>query len=329
VEFEHEIILWLQGGGKAFVDLMAAVTTVGNGGVYILAAALLFWCVDRRFGARVFILFMISASLNAVLKAAIHAPRPYWVDPRIDGVHLHSSFGMPSGHAQSAATVFGVAAASMHRRWACWAAGAAVFLIGFSRIVLGVHYPSQVVAGWVLGLALVWTAERLETPVLAFWQGGGVRRRAATGLVVAAGFMVVGGLVAAVFADFRFASQWVRNTPETFTSRVLERPLSLGHVAGSAGAFLGFCLGLSVKWARREAAAGRLWQKALRFGIGGALFLLFFYISGRFRPRTGLARDGYRFLQAAVSGFWISGLAPVLFLRLGLYGHQRPRRPRR
>jgi undecaprenyl-diphosphatase len=91
--------------------------------------------------------------------------------------------GMPSNHAVNffSATAF---LTGMLRSWR-WglAMGALAVVVGLSRIYLGVHYPSQVLAGAGLGLTLgalaVWSAKRL--PPLAQWLGLPDSRRGATG----------------------------------------------------------------------------------------------------------------------------------------------------
>lgn len=103
--------------------------------------------------------------LDALLKVAFHRARPF---PFFD-IRAPQSYSFPSGHALFAFCIFGVLAeittARSKRVWlrvVIWIfAGAMVFLIGLSRIYLGVHYPSDVVAGylaaaiWVSSIAVV------------------------------------------------------------------------------------------------------------------------------------------------------------------------------
>ena len=78
------------------------------------------------------------------------------------------SLSFPSGHAANSMILFlgiaTIAASPKHRRWAVAAALAATFLVGISRPMLGVHYPSDVVGGWAFGalwvLVMLWFAQR-------------------------------------------------------------------------------------------------------------------------------------------------------------------------
>jgi len=95
--------------------------------------------------------------LNWMLKYAFHRSRPAWDDP----ILVIGSFGFPSGHAMTATLLYGFLAAFGVRKVQAWrwrvlavlAAGLLVVLIGFSRLYLGVHYLSDVLAGVAAGSA--------------------------------------------------------------------------------------------------------------------------------------------------------------------------------
>jgi undecaprenyl-diphosphatase len=117
-------------------------------------------------------LFVFVAScggwlLNAVLKVAFGRPRPDVVP------HLREvmTLSFPSGHAMTSAAVFLTLGALLMRvsdrrvtRWYCMGvAMLATALVGSTRVYLGVHYPTDVLAGWLIGLTwalLCWLVER-------------------------------------------------------------------------------------------------------------------------------------------------------------------------
>lgn len=166
------------------------ITMLGTGTVVLMivsVAALFLALTKHRHSALLLVIATLGGViLNNILKASFHRPRPQvfqW------GTHAFSS-SFPSGHAMSAATVYltiAYLAARLHERpavrWAIWlTAFVVITLIAVSRILLGVHYPSDVAAGMVLGAAwagFCWAM--LEA--LQLWS----RRRAPASVEVAPG----------------------------------------------------------------------------------------------------------------------------------------------
>jgi undecaprenyl-diphosphatase len=145
-----------------FVDAMQTLSTLGSAPVYIALFALVAAWLTRR-GLRRLALFVVvtvagSELLNAAVKLAVDRSRPVLPDP----VAHANGMSFPSGHAQSAIVAYSVlllvflpALRGAWRIIALVAAAAIVLAIGFARVALGVHYVSDVVAGWVLGAAWV------------------------------------------------------------------------------------------------------------------------------------------------------------------------------
>jgi undecaprenyl-diphosphatase len=139
---------------------MLEITALGTGAVVMMVvavAALFLFLTQHKYSALLLLASTLGGLvLNGVLKLGFNRPRPSLIVP---AVHTVSS-SFPSGHAMSAAIVyFTVAylAARLHKRkWARWlvmtAALVLVALIAFSRVYLGVHYPSDVIAGVAIGL---------------------------------------------------------------------------------------------------------------------------------------------------------------------------------
>ena len=141
---------------QGWILFMQAVSWIGGGlprwGIVILLCALVWhWCGPRCAVA------LGGASLLAnlastLLKIAFGRPRPDLV-PHLDHV---SSASFPSGHATSAAAVYLLLAWLALPRWrtAAWALAATMIILNaFSRIMLGVHWASDIVGGTLLGAA--------------------------------------------------------------------------------------------------------------------------------------------------------------------------------
>lgn len=146
----------------AFAMTMKAMSTVGSAPVYLTVFALVaVWLLYRRHprpAAFAVVTVAGSAVLNAVVKRAVQRARPVVADPLTTATGL----SFPSGHAQSAVVtyttlllLFWSAMRSVWRRVAVTVATVMVLGIGLSRVALSVHYVSDVLAGYVLGLAWV------------------------------------------------------------------------------------------------------------------------------------------------------------------------------
>ena len=167
----HEAAL----ASPALVLVADVVSVLGSTGAYAVVLGALAVALWRRGRARdaVFVVVAVAGGrlLNAGAKALVDRPRPDLPDP----VGQASSSAFPSGHAQGVVVAAGVLVALGVRRRAVLVGLAGwVLVMGLARVVLGVHAPSDVVAGWGLGLAWV-------TAVAATLLPAPARRREAAG----------------------------------------------------------------------------------------------------------------------------------------------------
>ena len=286
---------WVQSWSGGVIEFIAeAVTFLGDEEAYLLLLPALYWSVDKRLGRRLFLLAMFSTWGNVLLKNAFALPRPEssLVVPLVE----ESGFGFPSNHAQTGAVaVWGYLAVVLRRRWFVAVAAVMAFLIGASRLVLGVHFPQDVIAGWILGAAVVAVAFRYQDSV-AVW----LRR-----LPVSLQTAVAGGVAAVV---------------------LLAIPADrMGHYpAETAGTLCGVLLGagIGIIWERRTvgfATDGRLLHRAGRYVVG-ILLVAGLYLAGATIPDVepwGLD-IAIRVIRYAVVGIAAMWAAPWLFVRLGL-----------
>ena len=162
--FDEAVLHWMADRQTPLMQkVMFEITLLGTGIVLmtmVTVAALFLWLSNHRFSALLLVIATWGGVLiNALLKTTFNRPRPQVFE--WGAQVLTSSF--PSGHAMSATIAYGTVAylaARLHtRRWARWltisVAGLIIVLICLSRLYLGVHYPSDVIAGMLMGLG--WT----------------------------------------------------------------------------------------------------------------------------------------------------------------------------
>jgi undecaprenyl-diphosphatase len=163
--FDEAALQWFETRRTPLLDrAMLELTTLGNMavvGMVVLVAAVFLYVTRHRYSA---LLLMVAAfggmALNSVLKLYFHRPRPAVVGWATE-VHSPS---FPSGHALTALAAYGAVAYLVGRlepssrlRWLSAAVAALLIAgIGVSRLYLGVHYPSDVLAGFAVGA--VWVA---------------------------------------------------------------------------------------------------------------------------------------------------------------------------
>jgi undecaprenyl-diphosphatase len=156
--------------------IMRAASMVGSGTVEIPLGLLVSWRLSRirrRSEAVGYASALMSGwAFYGLAKFAFARARPRIIPRLVRGAGWYS---FPSGHATLAPLLFGLGMLIWSARWhsarakagALLTAGLVVLLIGYSRVYLGVHWPSDVVGGWLLGTAWggmwVWWWERAGT----------------------------------------------------------------------------------------------------------------------------------------------------------------------
>lgn len=164
---DRSIYLTLYAGGRpALVTLARVLTALGEPTVLIAAGivtAILLWRAGHRYLPWILIaITMVGRGLSELQKYWIARARPD-IDPHLVVVRT-SSF--PSGHAASSMIFYLTMALALtaRTRWHRVAAACAILLsvaIGTSRVMLGVHWPSDVVGGWAFGMLWVLVTLRL------------------------------------------------------------------------------------------------------------------------------------------------------------------------
>jgi len=276
-----DAVLWVQGFRSPALDVFfKAVTFLGEEEFYLLIMPLIYWLVDKRLGARLAVGLLSGVCLNNWLKDLFYIPRP---DPlRVARLVQETSYAFPSGHTQNSTVLFGFLAAQIRRR-AGWAVGLIlVATVALSRVYLGVHYPQDVMGGFLIGAIYLFLYLRLQGPA-AGWLG---RQRLAMRLAVALLLPIAVALIHPTEGAV----------------------VPLGTLTGFGVAYV-----LEAEWVRFQ-VDGLWWQRVLRYLVG-VLVILIVYVGLKVVFPEGTT---FRFLRYSCVGLSVGVVAPWLFVKTRL-----------
>ncbi len=304
---------------------MRFFTFLGSENFFMFVLPVVYWCIDAGLGLRIGFVLLFSNVLNGMLKLALHGPRPYWVSAQVKALAAESSFGAPSGHAQNAMGIWGITASRFGRRVAWLLAGVLIFLIGLSRLFLGVHFLLDVLLGWLLGGLICWAFLALWIRAAAWVKQRTLVEQLVLGLAAPAFLLLCTAVLTQSLRGYVLPAHWLANASRA--GDPLPAPLSLEGALTATGATCGLALGLI--WTERRGGfqpSGPLWKRVACFLVGlWGVAILYFGLQTVLPAGETIAGAASRFLRYAVVGLWISGGAPFAFSRLSLLEpHIRP-----
>ena len=140
-------------------ELMLAVTELGGELPFLVAALIVFWCVDKRQGYYVLSVGFLGTLANQFMKLHFRIPRPWVIDESFtileEAREAASGYSFPSGHTQSSVGTFGAIAAITNRKVIRFVAVVIAILVPFSRMYIGVHTPLDIFVSVAVALLLI------------------------------------------------------------------------------------------------------------------------------------------------------------------------------
>lgn len=278
------------------------ITDLGSELSYLTILSIVYWCLDKSIGQGLSYAFLFTATLNTWLKDIWQIPRPNSpaleakleqadITLRLRPIRHETSPSFPSGHTQGAVVAWGYMAARFAKRWFWIVAAVIVGLIAFSRMYLGVHFPQDVIGGFIIGVLYV---------AAWLWAEPRARERAS-----------------ALDRRWRYAL-------------VVLIPLGvlLIHPVNGTATTLGAIMGLGVGFVLesetlRFSVVGPLWQRIARAVLGllivGIAYVGFSALFGLFDETMGIAMEIiWRTLRYGLIGFVGGWVAPWAQMRTGL-----------
>ncbi len=159
--------------GSAGISVISFFSIFGEELFLILFLGFLYWSWDKTLGKYVGMNVLVASVWNPMAKNIAMRRRPYFdtetirifrvVEPGADIYDISAQgYSFPSGHSTCVAGLFASLAAKGRKKLLIVLAVALPLLVGFSRVVVGAHYPTDVLVGWLFGLLAVWLVPLLE-----------------------------------------------------------------------------------------------------------------------------------------------------------------------
>lgn len=184
-DWEMQLMEWLQAhiGSEGVVFwLLSNLSAFGEQLLLVVIMGFLYWGLNKEFGKYVGVNVLMVNVWNPLIKNIVMRLRPYFVpgynvkllrliDEGADPMNVAAQgFSFPSGHSSSAATVYSSLAAHEKKRKLLWIIAFVLpFLVGFSRVFVGAHFPTDVLCGWALGAVTVILVPWLRKTIKNRW----------------------------------------------------------------------------------------------------------------------------------------------------------------
>jgi membrane-associated phospholipid phosphatase len=273
-------ILWVQSLYPPLDSFFKTINFLQTEEFFLLALPIVWWCIDKRIGASLAVLFLLSDYSVRLLKGITNVTRPYDAQPRIRNLDPQADPSFPSAGAMDT-TIFWVYLAALLRSRIMWIlAVVLVVVMAFTRVYLGAHYPTDVVASVILGAAIIAVA--------------------------------VGGRVADLIAASPRAAQWVLAVAVPLALAWIRLNT---ETAVTLGALLGFGIGLilEAQWIRFEP------RNSMAKQVAKVLIGLIVGLGIRFALKPLLPPgDLFTMVRYAIIGLWMGVGAPWAFVALRL-----------
>jgi len=312
-QFGINLIQSLQVLSPALDGFMEGITFLGRIEFYLIFIPFIYWSIDRRIGVRALLILIYTDFIAYSFKQLLHQPRPYWIGD-VKALSAEPSYGIPSSHASNTLSVGGYLAIQVKKKWFWIFVAVIVLLIGISRLYLGVHFPQDVLFGWLIGLTVLWAIAKWESKVRNWLDEKPLSTQIGIGFLDSLFIVLIGFIV-------RFILNGMPD-PASYSSYSADAR-TITHFFTLAGAAFGTYIGYALMRLHASFDAKGTWSKRIIRYVIGIIGLLVIYF-GLDIAFAFIAPDestlGYilRYLRYGLATFWATFLAPWVFLKTNL-----------
>ena len=181
-DWEVDLIEWLQQSTGAIGEVLTKVISFIGGETFsLLIMMVILFCYKKELGKRCAFSIITASMCFPMIKNILLRIRPYIAHPdRVKALSIvepdanpmdsiQQGFSFPSGHCAMSVATYGTVALDIRKRWMWFIAVISPLLIGLSRFMVGVHYPTDVLAGWLIGILSICFCVLLEKTVKKEW----------------------------------------------------------------------------------------------------------------------------------------------------------------
>lgn len=184
--WEIALMEWLQANlSDGAIAALSQLSMFGEELMLIVVMGFFYWVWDKETGKFIGLNFLFVGVWNPMIKNIALRLRPYFCSDQIDLLRLidesapktdvaAQGYSFPSGHSSGAAAVYGSTALRLRKKWVTLLAFLLPLLVGVSRVVVGAHFPTDVMAGWAMGVLAIFFIPWLKKKISSRWVFAGI-----------------------------------------------------------------------------------------------------------------------------------------------------------
>lgn len=166
MEWEAGLIEWLQANLNGSGSLAKLLAFLGSETGLLIVVLIVAFCWKKEVGQKLALIISCVNIWLPMIKSVVLRPRPYMEHPdRVKALVLDAEgaatdvvaqgYSFPSMHSASIPALYFSLAMEAKKKWLYILASVLTVAVGVSRVIVGMHYPTDVLAGWLLGLAVI------------------------------------------------------------------------------------------------------------------------------------------------------------------------------